>query len=236
MWPNLQVFKTSQHKRYHIKNFVCREEPCLRKADHFGFSTKRDLTRHQEQVHNRKKTQCPYCSSSVKRQDNLGRHIAKVHGNELSVAAAGGNEAIVRLVLDKEADIESKDGKYGRTLLSLAAANGREAVVKLLLDRGADIETKDRGGAGPLSLAGTNGHEAVVKLLLDEGADIETKDYWSKTPLSLAAENGHEAVVKLLLDKGADIGSKDYENRTPLSLAVKNGHDAVVNLLQAEIK
>ncbi|RYP03043.1 hypothetical protein DL764_005422 [Monosporascus ibericus] len=135
----------------------------------------------------------------VKRQDNLGRHIAKLHGDELLVAAAGEDEAIIRLVLDKGANIDSKDGKYGRTLLSLAAANGHEAVVKLLLDNGANTESKDgKYGRTLLSLAAANGCEAVVKLLLDKGANIESKDFLGRTPLSCATEKGHETIINLL--------------------------------------
>ena len=57
-------------------------------------------------------------------------------------AAQNGNEAVVKLLLEKGADMESKD-KDGRTSLSWAAQNGNEAVVKLLLEKGADLESKD---------------------------------------------------------------------------------------------
>ncbi|KAK1764670.1 hypothetical protein QBC33DRAFT_546789 [Phialemonium atrogriseum] len=168
------------------------------------------------------------------------------------------HEAIVKLLLEKGADIETKD-EYGRTPLSLAARNGHEAMVKLLLEKGADTETKDKYGQTPLSWAAMNGHEAVVKLLLEKGADIETKDEYGQTPLSwaagsgheaigadietkdesgltpllCAAGNGHEAMVKLLLEKGADTETKDESGRTLLSWAARNGHEAVVRFLES---
>ncbi|RYP59119.1 hypothetical protein DL770_010282 [Monosporascus sp. CRB-9-2] len=152
----------------------------------------------------------------------------------LPKAAAHRHEAVVKLLLEKGADLESKDSRYGRTPLSWAAENGHEAVVRLLLEKGADREFKDsRYGRTPLSWAAENGHEAVTKLLLEKGADLETKDSgYGRTPLSWAAENGHEAVVKLLLEKGADLDSIDSRyGRTPLSWAEKNGHEAVVIML-----
>jgi ankyrin repeat protein len=80
-----------------------------------------------------------------------------------------GHSAVVKLLLEKGANLESKDDYYGRTPLSWAAEKGHEAVVKLLLDKGANLESKDKeNGRTPLSWAAENGHEAVVKLLLDE--------------------------------------------------------------------
>ena len=49
----------------------------------------------------------------------------------------------MKLLLEKGADVESKDTDYGQTPLSWAAENGHEAVVKLLLEKGADVESKD---------------------------------------------------------------------------------------------
>ena len=72
---------------------------------------------------------------------------------------------MVKLLLEKGADLESKDDAYSQTPLSWAARNGHEAVVKLLLEKGADLESKDRYGQTPLLLAARNGQKAIVKLL-----------------------------------------------------------------------
>jgi ankyrin repeat protein len=156
----------------------------------------------------------------------------------LSYAAGNGHEAVVKLLLEKDVDLDSKDSSFGRTPLSHAAGNGHEAVVKRLLDTdGVDPDSKSTGWLReertPLSFAAENGHEVVVKLLLEKDVDLDAKDTkYGKTPLSWAAEKGHEAVVKLLLEKGADLESKDnYDGQTPLSLAAGNGRETVVKLL-----
>ena len=152
----------------------------------------------------------------------------------LLVAVYSGLESVaMMLLLEKNADIETKDTGHGRTPLSWAAGNGHAAVVKLLLEKNAEIEAKDRGnGQTPLSWAAGNGHAAVVQLLLEKNADIETKDRGNRqTPLTWAARNGHAAVVKLLLERNADIETKGRYDRTPLSWAAENGHAAVVQLL-----
>jgi ankyrin repeat protein len=146
-------------------------------------------------------------------------------------AVQEGNEVVVKLLLEKGAELETKDSN-NRTPLSWATENGHETIVKLLVEKGAKFETKDRYyGRTPLSWAAGNGHEAVVKLLLEKGAELETIDSNGRTPLSLAAGNGHETVVKLLVEKGAKLETENSNNRTPLSWAAENGYEAVVKLL-----
>ena len=87
----------------------------------------------------------------------------------LSWAAMNGRKAVVKLLLEKGAELETKDN-YSRTPLSWAAEKGYEAVVKLLLEKGAELETKDNYSQTPLLLAVREGHKAIVKLLLEKGA------------------------------------------------------------------
>ena len=64
----------------------------------------------------------------------------------LSYAAHNGHEVVVRLLLEKGAELESKDRfGSGQTLLSWAAEDGHKAVVWLLVEEGVDVESKDRG-------------------------------------------------------------------------------------------
>ena len=153
----------------------------------------------------------------------------------LSYAAENGHEAMIKLLLEEGAELESKDSKFSRTPLLWAAEKGHEAVVKLLLNKGADLESEDSLGRMPLSYAAEDGHKGVVELLLEKGAVFELKDTkYGRTPLLWAAKNGHAAVVQLLLEKGAELESTDSWDRTPLSHAAENGHEAVVKLLLAK--
>ncbi|KFY91698.1 hypothetical protein V500_04517 [Pseudogymnoascus sp. VKM F-4518 (FW-2643)] len=150
----------------------------------------------------------------------------------LSWAAQNGHEAVVKLLLVNNAEVNLKDTLYGQTPLSWAAESGHEAVVKLLLVNGAEIDSKDISGRTPLSLAANTGQEAVLKLLIEKGADVNLENIYNRAPLSYVAENGHEAILKLLLADNADVNLRDtWLSRTPLMWATANGHEAVVKLL-----
>jgi ankyrin repeat protein len=99
------------------------------------------------------------------------------HGSDLPFVlrpiqtAGNGYEAMVKLLVEKGADLESKDSD-GRTPLSWAAENGYEAVVKLLVEKGADLESRDRVGRTSLSWAAGNGYETVVRQLVEKGVSL----------------------------------------------------------------
>ena len=129
------------------------------------------------------------CFYYLNKIDNMGN-------TALMWAALGKYEAIVRLLLKKGADVNTKN-KIGETALYLAAERGDEAVVQQLLEKGADINAKDKVGWTALHMAARYGYKAVAQLLLEKGADVNAKDRWDRTALDVAAERGHEAVVQL---------------------------------------
>jgi ankyrin repeat protein len=145
-------------------------------------------------------------------------------------AAEMGHEVAVRVLLEKGADIESKD-LGGRTPLQWAAKGNHEAVTELLLEMGAIIDSRDLFGQTPLIQVAKGGHQTVARLLLAKDADMESKDCRGHSPLSWAAKNGDVVITKLLLEKGATVESKDKTRQTPLSWAARMGHENVVMLL-----
>ena len=125
----------------------------------------------------------------------------------LHIAAMGGNEAMVRLLVSElGADKGAKTGDGSRAL-HLAAANGNDSTVRLLISEfGADKEATTIDGSTALHLATANGTESTVRLLVSGlGADKEAKTGDGLTALQLAAANGNHAIVRFL-DNDTTIG------------------------------
>jgi ankyrin repeat protein len=139
-------------------------------------------------------------------------------------------DEVVRLLVEKVTDLNSRDPEHGRTPLSLAAQNGDAAVVELLLATGTvEPDSEDDVGRTSLSWAAKDGHQAVVKLLLATGkVEPDHIDKYGRTPLEYAIDNADVAVIKLLLATG-----RVRSQRLSLHDAARNGHDAMVELLLA---
>ena len=125
----------------------------------------------------------------------------------LHIASHRGHVAIVRILLEREVNIDERDNN-GRTALQMAAINGHEAVVQLLLQRGACINACDALGRTALHWAALQKHEAVLRVFLDAGADGNICDTNGWSVLHVAIERGFEAGLRLLLLHGADLSLK----------------------------
>jgi ankyrin repeat protein len=150
--------------------------------------------------------------------------------------------ATAKLLLNKGANLESRDQYYGSTPLILAAGYGETAVAKLYLDRGAEVDATNPEGETALIRAACNCPSVdmpdtgdSVRLLLEHGAEIEARDKQGTTALMAAAGWGRSWIVEILLDKGAQIEARDNQGTTGLLIASRGqGYptaDAVQTLL-----
>ncbi|KAJ5770891.1 uncharacterized protein N7511_002942 [Penicillium nucicola] len=145
-------------------------------------------------------------------------------------ATREGLETVVRLLIERAADINTRDND-GNTPLAIASRAISEEVVRLLIDRGADINTCNNSGDTPLAHALDARREEVAILLIERGADINTRDNSRRTPLAIASRASSEKVVRLLIDRGAEINTHDKSGNTPLARASRASSEAVVKLL-----
>ena len=125
----------------------------------------------------------------------------------LHIACFRGHSKIVEILLERDVDIDERDGS-GRTAIQLATMNGHESVVRLLLSHGAKINTRDSLGCTPIHWAALQKHEGILRLFLDAGADVDITDVNGWCVLHAAVERGFEVGLVLLLSHGADLSLK----------------------------
>jgi ankyrin repeat protein len=105
----------------------------------------------------------------------------------LQIACIYGHLDVVRLLLDRGANIEAAGGSTGQTALILASLEGELEIVKELLDRGANTEAADTLHRwNSLMLASWKGKLDVVKELVRRGANIFAKNSAGVTARQIA--------------------------------------------------
>ncbi|KAF1955322.1 ankyrin, partial [Byssothecium circinans] len=119
--------------------------------------------------------------------------------NPLYYAGLSGLRNVVKLLLNKDADVNAQGGEYGNAL-QVASSRGHEQIVKLLLDKDADVNAQGGRYGNALQAASFRGHEQIVKLLLDKDADVNAQDGEYGNALQAASFRGHEQIVKLLVE------------------------------------
>lgn len=206
---------------------------------------------------------CSWCNS--RKQVEIGESIIRylindakadvktiggVEGCALNAACKWSTPEMVKLILEKGAKIDIKDG-MGRVAIHFAAAQSLEHL-QLILEAGADVEVMDKMGRTAMHWAATSGKIDVVErvLFLSRGlvdqADIDgwTPLLWVArgcgTPFKSATSKAQEEIIKLLLVRGADpcVRGKGLDREwSPVKVARYHGvDDAVVQLLIVKAK
>jgi len=154
---------------------------------------------------------------------------------DLPEAAAVGNLARVRELVEKNHAPANSFSPDGFPVVALAAFLGHREVVEYLAAHGADINAVATNGSGYNALTGavTSGHTAVVQWLLEHGADANYRYSGGFSPLLTAAANGRTDIAKLLLAHGADPHASTNDGKTPLSIANERNHPEIAALFQA---
>lgn len=123
--------------------------------------------------------------------------------------------SIVKLLLDRNADIETKDYKNRKLLSQVGNHHLGTEITEMLIEYGADLEARHDHGMTPLMNAVYYGNSQITEALIKRGANLEARDDYGRTPL-MVVENDHKAIVKILLENGANIEAKDNDGMTPL--------------------
>ena len=139
----------------------------------------------------------------------------------LWVAAVNGHLAMVRLLIEQNAEVDAETSRTNSTPLRAAAFRGYLDIVRCLVENGADVNARNIFRNTPLMVACYNGHIDVASYLVENGADIHLEDQNGDTSLHCAVWRGHVEIVAKLFALGAE----QKQNRkclTPL-LQASNG-------------
>lgn len=109
-------------------------------------------------------------------------------GTPLICAASASNTEIARLLIDRGADLEKKNG-IGDTALIVAIRGGYTEVVRLLVDKGANVDARNNDGDTALMEASRCNCIQEAQLLVSKGADISIKNNAGRDALDMAVEN-----------------------------------------------
>jgi Ankyrin repeats (many copies)/Ankyrin repeats (3 copies)/Ankyrin repeat len=161
---------------------------------------------------------------------DLAAHLIAAHPEHVNAknnyddtamhAAARGNADIVSLLLEHDADVDSRDVDDA-TPLHWASFHGTLLVGQCLLDHGADPNAREKYGFTPLFHAARQGHVEFAQMLFERGAAIDARDKYGRTSLHTAVKRGKIEIVRLLLMHGADVNARDKYRKTPSQYATQ---------------
>ncbi len=146
-------------------------------------------------------------------------------------ARRDGNSDLLRLLLAKGAEPDTKDGR-GNTALIFAAQTGDVEMIRILAARRVDVNAANVVGATPLGNAVCSNRLDTVKFLLAKGARANAAitslgevrhgpiAVGNLSPLMAAAPYGSAELIGELLKAGAKVNATDVRGMTPLMLAV----------------
>lgn len=149
----------------------------------------------------------------------------------ICLAARGGHEAVVDLLIEANADLE-QPCNGGMRALHHACNSINEGSIRALVNAGADVNAKDDNGNTPLFWGAARGVLACANVLLAANADHKAVNNDGSTLLHRSAANGHVMMCKFwVTKKELDVNAKDSRGDTPLHLATRCGITATIALL-----
>ncbi|VDM95657.1 unnamed protein product, partial [Thelazia callipaeda] len=162
----------------------------------------------------------------------------------LHMAASGGHDKIVKILLDNGANAEDENA-HGMTALHLGAKNGFVSILNVF-EQSLWRKCSKKTGLNALHIAAYYGNsDFVMEMLKHVQPNLRSeppiynhymvKEFATEygfTPLHLAAQSGHDALVRMLLNQGVQVDATSTTMSViPLHLAAQQGHIAVVGML-----
>jgi ankyrin repeat protein len=178
-----------------------------------------------------------YCGQELIRNFLLAHLAAEGVALDIFEAAAVGDEARLRLLLEAEPALAESFSGDGWTPLHLAAAFGTPAAVSALLAAGARVDAVSRNPQQnqPLHAVLALGKNAeTIRLLLSHGAPANAAQAGGFTPIFSAAIANRQDLAEMLLAHGADPHARSDQDKTAAEFARERGHAELADRLESQ--
>jgi ankyrin repeat protein len=144
--------------------------------------------------------------------------------------------AVIKLLLDKGADINRLHPEKNASCLHVALHYGCGQIAKFLLERGASPDVPATAEIGtPLQEAMDRCYLDIIGMILETGADVNAPPARQngRTVLQMAARDGMFGLVARLLELGADVAASPAGKggRTAIDCAAESGCIDMVQML-----
>lgn len=170
--------------------------------------------------------------------------VSPVHGSALHLACSHTKLGLVKLLVEKGADVnKAVSSVVGTPLQSAilcinsfaaredsASAPGNDdivAIVDLLIDAGADVTAVGGQFGTTVAAAALQGSASLLNTIIAKGGKPDVPDPMGRLPIHLASAHGAEH-FGIILDADGDAVVKDKAGRTPLHWAAQGGLVSVV--------
>ncbi|KAL9600126.1 MAG: hypothetical protein Q9219_003382 [cf. Caloplaca sp. 3 TL-2023] len=127
-------------------------------------------------------------------------------------------DALVDLLLNKDADVNAKNHN-GQTALHFCASKNNLDIARKLISRKASARVKDKREQLPLHRAAAVGSVPMVNLLLQNKSPLNATDISGYTALHHAISEGHGDTALVLLKSGAETDKQDVDGHLAIDLA-----------------
>ncbi|AIF81595.1 hypothetical protein I862_05205 [endosymbiont of Acanthamoeba sp. UWC8] len=209
-------------------------------------------------IYNRKvydyRNTIPSPQISKKHYGSNNQHLPKTfyqkeYSEYLFIAAINDDVSSIKAFLEKGADINAQDVKYGYTPLMYSILYNKQKSYNYLITKGADLSIRSNDGKTVAHLAATANNIKAFELLIDYGVDPNIHDNQGNSPYYYSTQftdefayiavkqyknmnkalidftkNGSIAAVKQTLRLGADTNYKDANGNTALIIAVQKNN------------
>ncbi|KAL7944309.1 pfs domain-containing protein [Trichoderma barbatum] len=152
----------------------------------------------------------------------------------LYYASLGGLCLSVRLLLDKNVNVNAQGGDYGNALQA-ASCMGHQKIVQLLLDKDANVNGRGGWYGNAIGAASTMGHEKIVQMLLEKINDVTAQGRILGEAIEAASVKGHEKIVQMLLDRINDVTAQGIITSEAIENASAVGNIKIVQMLLDKI-